>query len=203
MRLSPWWWMMSVEQSVAGETEVPLCPPQIPHNLTWVRTRAAAVGSRRLTARPLGSTLYKGLISGALTAAKTDKIFSGYQPCQLFQNYRRFRNHPCPHQTLMVGDRDGPWNVGNIKPTGTTDSSRRFYLHEESHLPFGTDGVHLPFGQLSDGAASPQLTAHGTVARYHGRHWCHVRRQQQDQVVPVSTYMLSARTEERIGAPSK
>jgi hypothetical protein len=27
-----------------------LCPPQIPHDLTWARTRAAAVGSRRLTA---------------------------------------------------------------------------------------------------------------------------------------------------------
>jgi hypothetical protein len=29
---------------------VPLCPPQIPHDLTWSRTRAAAVGSRWLTA---------------------------------------------------------------------------------------------------------------------------------------------------------
>jgi hypothetical protein len=29
---------------------VPLCPPQIPHDLTWDRTRAAAAGSRRLTA---------------------------------------------------------------------------------------------------------------------------------------------------------
>jgi hypothetical protein len=28
----------------------PLFPPQIPHDLTWDRTRAAAVGSRRLTA---------------------------------------------------------------------------------------------------------------------------------------------------------
>jgi hypothetical protein len=28
---------------------MPLCPPQIPHDLTWARTRAAAVGSRRLT----------------------------------------------------------------------------------------------------------------------------------------------------------
>jgi hypothetical protein len=28
----------------------PLCPPQIPHHLTRARTRAAAVGSRRLTA---------------------------------------------------------------------------------------------------------------------------------------------------------
>jgi hypothetical protein len=29
---------------------VPLCPPQNPHDLTWDRTRAAAVGSQRLTA---------------------------------------------------------------------------------------------------------------------------------------------------------
>jgi hypothetical protein len=37
--------------------QVPLCPAQIQHDLTWARTRAAAVGSRRLTAwamvRPL------------------------------------------------------------------------------------------------------------------------------------------------------
>jgi hypothetical protein len=31
-------------------TPVSLCPPQIPHDLTWDRTRAAAEGSRRLTA---------------------------------------------------------------------------------------------------------------------------------------------------------
>jgi hypothetical protein len=29
---------------------VPLCPPKIPHDLTRDRTRAAAVGSQRLTA---------------------------------------------------------------------------------------------------------------------------------------------------------
>jgi hypothetical protein len=29
---------------------VPLCPPQIPHGLTWDRTRASAVRGRRLTA---------------------------------------------------------------------------------------------------------------------------------------------------------
>jgi hypothetical protein len=27
---------------------VPVCLPQIPHDLTWTRTRASAVGSRRL-----------------------------------------------------------------------------------------------------------------------------------------------------------
>jgi hypothetical protein len=31
-------------------TPVPLCPPQIPHNLTWDQTGAAAVESQRLTA---------------------------------------------------------------------------------------------------------------------------------------------------------
>jgi hypothetical protein len=30
---------------------VPLCPQQIQHNLSWARTRAAALGNRRLTAR--------------------------------------------------------------------------------------------------------------------------------------------------------
>jgi hypothetical protein len=29
---------------------MPLCPPQIPHDLTWAGSRAAAVGSRRVTA---------------------------------------------------------------------------------------------------------------------------------------------------------
>jgi hypothetical protein len=31
-------------------TPVPLCPPQIPHDLTWAGIRAALVGGRRLTA---------------------------------------------------------------------------------------------------------------------------------------------------------
>jgi hypothetical protein len=29
---------------------VPLCPPKIPHDLTWDRTRTAAMGNQRLTA---------------------------------------------------------------------------------------------------------------------------------------------------------
>jgi hypothetical protein len=41
-----------VKRKLAGETEVleekpspmPLCPPQIPHDLIWARTRAAAGG---------------------------------------------------------------------------------------------------------------------------------------------------------------
>jgi hypothetical protein len=44
---------------------VPLSPPQIPHDLTWARIRAAAVGSQRLTAsataRPKWSMIRKQL----------------------------------------------------------------------------------------------------------------------------------------------
>jgi hypothetical protein len=40
---------------------LPLCPPQIPFDLTWVRTRTAAVGRRRLNANVEGNK-----VSGAL-----------------------------------------------------------------------------------------------------------------------------------------
>jgi hypothetical protein len=44
----------------------PLCPPQIPHDQTRARTRAAAVGSQRLTAwamaRPTNIKLYSGAL---------------------------------------------------------------------------------------------------------------------------------------------
>jgi hypothetical protein len=40
----------------------PLYPPQIPHNLTWARNQAAAVGSRRLTAWAMTRTIYRHLL---------------------------------------------------------------------------------------------------------------------------------------------
>jgi hypothetical protein len=39
---------------------VPLCPPQIPHDLTWDRTRAAAVGSQWLTAWAMAQPIIRG-----------------------------------------------------------------------------------------------------------------------------------------------
>jgi hypothetical protein len=40
--------------------------------------------------------------SEAFTAAEVDKIFSGYQPCQLVKNYGCLRDGLCPHhQGLM------------------------------------------------------------------------------------------------------
>jgi hypothetical protein len=43
-----WYWQGKTEE--LGEKRVPesLCPPQIPHGLTWMRTRASAVRDRRL-----------------------------------------------------------------------------------------------------------------------------------------------------------
>jgi hypothetical protein len=47
----------TVEWELAEETDVlekkksalvPLCPPEIPHELTWTRTRGAAVGTMAL-----------------------------------------------------------------------------------------------------------------------------------------------------------
>jgi hypothetical protein len=65
-----WWWVWSSRGTRFGRAirsarrkhaPVPLCPPQIPHDLTWTRKRAAALGTRRLTAwamvRSLGSPL--------------------------------------------------------------------------------------------------------------------------------------------------
>jgi hypothetical protein len=50
---------------------VPLCPSQIPHDRTWDRTWAAAVGSRRLTAwamaRLLLFVVYLRMLSTVLT----------------------------------------------------------------------------------------------------------------------------------------
>jgi hypothetical protein len=39
-----------IRSTLRKSATVPLCPPEIPHDMTWARTRATAVGSRRLTA---------------------------------------------------------------------------------------------------------------------------------------------------------
>jgi hypothetical protein len=52
-----WYWQGKTEELGDKPVPVPPCPPQIPHGLTQARTRASAVGGRRLTtwamARPL------------------------------------------------------------------------------------------------------------------------------------------------------
>jgi hypothetical protein len=48
-----WNWQGKTEVLGERPVPVPLCPPQMPHGLTWDRTRASAVGGRRLTARAM------------------------------------------------------------------------------------------------------------------------------------------------------
>lgn len=46
------------------------------------------------------------LRSEAFIAAKVNKNFSGYQPCQMVKNYRHFKNHLYPYY-LMSDSYDG------------------------------------------------------------------------------------------------
>jgi hypothetical protein len=67
-------------------TPVPLCPPQIPHDLAWDRTRAAAVGSQRLAAwamarssnilseRVLSSGIYRSVVRWVSTDVSEDHV---------------------------------------------------------------------------------------------------------------------------------
>jgi hypothetical protein len=66
-----------VEWEVTGHTEVlgnksppvPLCPPQVPYDLTWNYTRTAAVGIRRLLHSCKGLTT-----NGLLANAKSHQV---------------------------------------------------------------------------------------------------------------------------------
>jgi hypothetical protein len=62
---------------------VQLCPPQIPHDLTRARTRAAAVGSRQLTAWPLRGHLqpYRVVQRRYLHNVHKDTDRYTYRPC--------------------------------------------------------------------------------------------------------------------------
>jgi hypothetical protein len=77
------WWMWSSRwnQNWQGNRStrrkpapVPLCPPQIPHDMTWPGTQVAAVGTRRITswamARPWASFLGFYVAAHPITALR-------------------------------------------------------------------------------------------------------------------------------------
>jgi hypothetical protein len=56
------------------------------------------------------------------------KLFLGHQPYNMVKILRRFRDYLCPHHLSYHNpdDRDGPWNVGEFKPSDMADGPRRF-----------------------------------------------------------------------------
>jgi hypothetical protein len=58
-----WNWQGKTEVLGEKPVPVPLCPPQIPHGLTRDRTRASAVGGRRLTAWAMARSLTVSVLS--------------------------------------------------------------------------------------------------------------------------------------------
>jgi hypothetical protein len=83
---------LAVEAEVLGENlpQMPLCPPQNPHDAR-TRTRAASVGSQRLTAWTTARPLHVGLPSSRLPSGFPMKILNAF-PCYM----------PClPHSALL------------------------------------------------------------------------------------------------------
>jgi hypothetical protein len=65
--------------------EVSICPPQIPHRLTRARTRAAALGSRGLTARVWHSLVRTSLRGHVIGLNGSSAIHL----CSLERDYKR------------------------------------------------------------------------------------------------------------------
>jgi hypothetical protein len=97
---------------------VPLCPPQIPHKLTWARTRVATIGSRRLTAwamiRPYSSITS---VSTKITSINTTRKYDIH--------HRRGPVSECPLESHPA---EGGWRLLPLKrrpPLQDTCVSRR------------------------------------------------------------------------------
>jgi hypothetical protein len=123
---------------LAGETEVlgkksaPVCPPQIPHGLTWDRTRAAAMGSRRLTASAVARPKQSCNIS-----SKTVQTGSLHK-C----SYRGARSR---HRSLGIATSCGLGGPGSI-PARARDFLHSVLTGSEAHpasYPIGT-GISFP-----------------------------------------------------------
>jgi hypothetical protein len=91
-------------------TTMPLCPPQIPHYLTWDRTPTAAVESRRLTAWAMARPHYKLCwILSAMMWHTAKPLLCTY-----------FVHHPSLIRPFHFGNRFYfrlSWTAGERKPT--------------------------------------------------------------------------------------
>jgi hypothetical protein len=87
----------------------PLCPPQIPHDQTRARTRAAAVGSRRLTAWPMARPEYVpwycGLNRSGICYIRWYEYQSVWMKCRL-----RMENFAIHYDMMVLHLFGGTWN---------------------------------------------------------------------------------------------
>jgi hypothetical protein len=89
-----WWWLWSnswnedwqgkPKYSEKKTAPMPLCPPQMPHDFSWDRTRTAAVGSQRLTAWAMARPLC--VCMSGLTSTHAP-MCRGFYSCIVFGKY--------------------------------------------------------------------------------------------------------------------
>jgi hypothetical protein len=122
---------------------VPLCPPQIPHDLNLVRTRAAAVGSQRLTswamARPISPyvmavssicklTMRHGLATRHPISMEmfyiVNKTFS-WPTCNTSYNYQQTNNRLCSSAPSLIVT----WKHKLSRFENLTSSTKTSYLY--------------------------------------------------------------------------
>jgi hypothetical protein len=154
---------------------VPFCPPQIPHELTWVRPRAASVGSLsygtaadcprtpNFRAHPTGNVIPFQLLSILGKSKSTFQPALTPSPRQLgsfFQVYQRrfFANHRsmawlCGNSSIQIN--------GSLKRSSTTPGDRQSRLTNctpEKTKQIKGKGVRFVRRLLRKGDVHPDLT---------------------------------------------
>jgi hypothetical protein len=101
-----WNWQGKTEVRGEKPVPVPFCPPQIPHRLNRDRTRASAVGGRRLTAWAMARP-YETRDSERNTLLWMENVAVNKTRCYewntlLWTEYVVLNGKPCPeHSTLL------------------------------------------------------------------------------------------------------
>jgi hypothetical protein len=78
-------WELAMETEVLEE-KIP-CPPKIPHDVTWARTRAAAMASRRLTVWAMARPKQHNFLANPFNFTERDHSFLSFDgefsPCSI------------------------------------------------------------------------------------------------------------------------
>jgi hypothetical protein len=145
---------------------VPLSPPQIPHDLTWARTRAAAVGSRWLTAWAMVRPLSVGLlyiltaVSSWFFPVSTERYSTSSSskflpicntyliPSNLISCYTSSKILTQLKCKIMIRDRN--WRTWEIRSTHTTPSRRSVNSFNTFRKPKTSGNLLCLFSWIND-----------------------------------------------------